>query len=94
MSNYRLYFMNTFNGHIERFEEVESEQDADAVAHALDQQGPLAMELWCEHRKVARFEAVNLATHLLAQRRVLRDTKAHVEPQAHTDDTESESRSA
>ena len=94
MSYYRLYFMNTFNGHIERFEEVESEQDVDAVAHALDQQGPLAMELWCEHRKVARFEAVDLTSHLLAQRRVLRDAKSQVEPQAQSGDPESESRSA
>lgn len=94
MSYYRLYFMNTFNGHIERFEEVESEQDVDAVAHALDQQGPLAMELWCQHRKVARFEAVDLASQLLAQRRVLRDLKAQVEPQVDFADAESESRSA
>lgn len=94
MSYYRLYFMNTFNGHIERFEEVESAQDVDAVARALDQQGPLAMELWCEHRKVARFEAVDLTSHLLAQRRVLRDAKSQVEPQAKSGDPESESRSA
>lgn len=94
MSHYRLYFMNTFNGHIERFEEVESERDVDAVAHASDQQGPLAMELWCDHRKVARFEAVDLASQLLAQRRVLRETKAQVEPEANSGDTESESRNA
>ena len=93
MSYYRLYFMNTFDGHIERFQEMEAEKDEEAIEGALDQQGPLAIELWCEHRKVARFEALDLTSQLLAQRRVLRDAKAQVEPQAYTDQTKSESRS-
>ena len=94
MSYYRLYFLHTFSGHIERFQEMEAERDEEAIERALDQQGSLAMELWCQHRKVARFEAVDLASHLLAQRRVLMDTKAQVEPQANFADVESESRSA
>ena len=94
MSYYRLYFMNTFNGHIEHFEELEAESDMDAVDVALDQQGPLAMELWCHHTKVARFEALDLASQLLAQRRVVKDAKAQRELEISTDETESESRSA
>lgn len=94
MSYYRLYFMNTFNGHIERFQEIEVDRDEEGIAEALDQQGPLAIELWCGHRKVARFEAVDLASQLLLQRRVLKDAKAQVETSAETFDTESESRSA
>ena len=94
MSYYRLYFMNTFNGHIERFQEVEADRDEEAIAEALEQQGPLAIELWCHHRKVARFEAVDLASQLLLQRRVLKDAKAQVEASAQSVDTESESRSA
>ena len=94
MSYYRLYFMNTFNGHIERFQEMEADRDEEAIAEALEQQGPLATELWCRHRKVARFEAVDLASQLLLQRRVLKDAKAQVEASAQSVDTESESRSA
>ena len=94
MSYYRLYFMSTFNGHIERFEEFEANEDADAIARGLDQQGPLALELWCQHRKVARFEPLDLVTQLLARRSAVRATKAQVEAQAPAGDTDSESRSA
>ena len=94
MSYYRLYFMNTFNGHIERFEEFEADEDADGIARGLDQQGPLALELWCQHRKVARFEPLDLASQLLAKRSALRAAKAQVDAQADADGTESESRSA
>ena len=94
MSYYRLYFMHSFSGHIERFDEIEAEEDVDAVAQAFDQQGDLAIEVWCEHRKVARFEAVDLASQLLGHRRVLKDAKAQFETDANSGDTESESRSA
>ena len=92
MSYYRLYFMNTFNGHIERFEEFEADEDTYAIARGLDEQGALALELWCRHRKVARFEPVDLASQLLVKRRMAREAKAQVE--CNSGDSESESRSA
>ena len=58
MAYYRLYFMNPRSGHIDRFESIEAEGDAAAVAAADAHQGRQPMELWCGGRKVARFEAV------------------------------------
>ena len=54
MSDYRLYFMEAFSGHIERFEEFDAADDVAAVVLAETRQGPLSLELWCSHRKVAR----------------------------------------
>ena len=94
MSYYRLYFMDTFYGHIERFEEIEASSDDSALTLAKTRLGPLAIELWCRDRKVARLEALDLSSQLLAQRRVLKAAKAQVEPLIMADDTASENRSA
>ena len=56
MAYYRLYFMNLFSGHIERFEEIGAASDEDAILAASSYVGPEPIELWCGHRKVHRFE--------------------------------------
>ncbi len=71
MSYYRLYFMDAFNGHIERFEDFAAATDEDAVGIALDSEGLRALELWNEDRKVARIEPVSLSSQLLERRRNL-----------------------
>ena len=93
MSYYRLYFMDAFSGHIQRFEEFDADDDRAAVALAESHKGPRALELWCSHRKVARLEAVSLASELLAKRRELKAVKAQVEPTMNVSDPQSESRS-
>ena len=80
MSYYRLYFMSTYSGHIERFEEFVAASDAQAVSLAQSRQGPLALELWCSHRKVEQFPALDLASQLLSQRERLQAVKDQLEP--------------
>jgi hypothetical protein len=94
MSYYRLYFLSTFSGHIERFEEFDAEDDREAVALAETKQGPLPLELWRSHRKVARVETIDLASQLLAQRSALKSAKGQVEPVVSEDDIQLENRSA
>ena len=93
MGYYRLYFMSSFSGHIERFEEFEAGDDAEAIAVAEAKQCPLALELWCSRRKVARVESSDLASQLLTKRRELKGVKAQVEPTTISNDAQSESRS-
>ena len=72
MLYYRLYFMSTLAGRIERFHEFEADTDEAAVAFALERQGMLAIELWQQSRKVARVESLNPGSQMLARRRVAR----------------------
>lgn len=95
MGYYRLYFMNSFSGHIERFEEFDAADDAAAIVLAKAKQGPLALELWCSHRKVTRVNAIDLASQLLAERAERKAVKAKVEPSSIPDeDSKAENRSA
>lgn len=94
MAYYRLYFMNGFSGHIERFEELDAVDDEAAVAFTKSMQGRLSLELWCSHRKVARVEAIDLTSQLLAQRAERKAVKAQVEPVANAKDKKAENRSA
>lgn len=95
MSYYRLYFMSSFSGHIERFEEFDAADDAAAVILAKARQGLFALELWCSHRKVARVNAIDLTSELLAERAARKAVKAKVEPGAIADeDSKAENRSA
>lgn len=93
MSYYRLYFMRTFSGHIERFEEFEAADDAEATSQAQARQCDLALELWCSHRKVARVEPVDLGARILAKRQALNLVKAQLEPQLSAEDAHSQDRS-
>ena len=94
MSYYRLYFMDTFSGHIERFEEFDAVDDGEAKAVAQSKAGELGLELWCSHRKVVRIEPVNLASQLLRDRRKLKAVKARVEPAPNAETIEQANRSA
>ena len=95
MSYYRLYFMETFSGHIQRFEEFDAANDAAAVLLAEGRQGALSLELWCSHRKVARLEALDLTSQLLAQRAERKAVKAQVRLNSNADeDYTAENRSA
>jgi hypothetical protein len=87
--------MNGFSGHIERFDEFDAADDAAAIVLSRTMRGPLSLELWCAHRKVARIEAIDLTSQLLAQRAERKAVKARVEPAANADDnTNAENRSA
>ena len=61
MNYYRLYFMHSFSGHIERVAEFDAPDDDAAATLAGEHLGEAPLELWCEHRKVRRFEAPALA---------------------------------
>jgi DNA-binding transcriptional regulator YiaG len=57
MAYYRLYFLDG-SSHIEHFREFEAITDAAAVAQSEQWRAANAMELWCERRKVKRWEAL------------------------------------
>lgn len=59
MGYYRLYFMNRSNGHIERFEQFDADDDPSAIIVADRHVGNQPLELWSGHRKVRRFEALD-----------------------------------
>ena len=57
MQNYRLYFLNSFSGHIDAVEDMASTDDASAVRLTSERAGQVPIELWRDGRKVARFDA-------------------------------------
>ena len=59
MAYYRLYFMDPRSGHISAFESIDAEGDEAALAAAERHVGGRALELWCQGRKVRRFEPVS-----------------------------------
>lgn len=61
MAYYRLYFMDPRSGHISAFEAIEAEDDETAVRLAEAHLGWQPLELWCQGRKVRRFEAESMA---------------------------------
>jgi len=60
MSYYRLYFMDRFSGHIDRFREFDAEDDGAAVAIAEGWREGRPMELWNRNRKLRRWLAESL----------------------------------
>ena len=62
MAYYRLYFMDARSGHISAFESIEADDDQTASATAEKRVGAQALELWCQGRKVTRFEAIAAAS--------------------------------
>ena len=58
VANYRLYFMDPRSGHITAFEALEAADDQAAIAAAERHRGWQPLELWCQGRKVHRFEAL------------------------------------
>ena len=57
MAYYRLYFMDPRSGHIIAFEPIEAAADEVAIRLAERHVGWQPLELWCQGRKVRRFEA-------------------------------------
>ena len=67
MAYYRLYFFDRFSGHIDHFREYEAPDDASAVCQAADWRELDAMELWCNRRKVKRWESLALVPEVRAR---------------------------
>lgn len=61
MAYYRLYFLDPRSGHITAFESIEADDDEAAAAAAERHRGWQPLELWCQGRKVERFEAAQAA---------------------------------
>lgn len=55
MTQYRLFFINTLSGRIERADVVEAVDDAGAVQACQDRTGYQSLELWCRARRVHCF---------------------------------------
>jgi len=58
MPGYRLYLLDGFSGHIQGVEEIHSADDLGAIALATEQRRQVPAELWCEGRKICRFDAL------------------------------------
>ena len=56
MSRYRLYFLDSRTGSIERFEEFEARDDDHALDLIEPSIGDIPLELWSGGRKVGQFE--------------------------------------
>ena len=57
MAGYRLYFMGARFGQIAHYEDFDAEDDAQAIDVAGLRECNQPLELWCQGRKVASFEA-------------------------------------
>jgi hypothetical protein len=57
MPDYRLYLLNTYNGHIDGVEEFHSADDGEAIHLTALRNYDIPLELWCGGHKVARFDA-------------------------------------
>lgn len=64
MSDYRLYFMDRFSGHIDHRREFIADDDAGALNVAEGWSTGDPMELWQGGRKLKRWEAANHAMPL------------------------------
>ena len=55
MGQYRLYYMRTRDGHIERVEDFEAQDDRQAARFAEDHLAEQPIELWSGPRKICRY---------------------------------------
>jgi histidine ammonia-lyase len=62
MTYYRLYFFGGGNGPIANVRELEMIDDVTAIVAAERLRGMAAMELWCQGRKVRRWEPVGASS--------------------------------
>ena len=58
MSDFRLYLLDRFSGHIQQVEEFPAGSDAEAIACVERRKDRVPTELWCGSRKVRRFDAL------------------------------------
>ena len=56
MAHYRLYFLDSRTGKIERFEEFEARDDDEALGLIEQRIGDQPLELWSGGRKIGQFE--------------------------------------
>lgn len=56
MSEYRLYFLDRISARLERSIAIDAENDAAAVAMALEHEGPQSLELWTQGRRICRIQ--------------------------------------
>lgn len=82
MSYYRLYFFGARTGHIDRFAEFEAPDDRGALALASEHEGAQPLELWCEHRKIARIEPNDGVSQILSRWRTNRTAAADRETES------------
>jgi hypothetical protein len=61
VSEYRLYFMDRFSGHIEHRHDFKAVGDAEAIRIASVWRNGHPMELWQRTRKVQRWEAIEVS---------------------------------
>lgn len=61
MPYYRIYFMNSSNGHIDRAEDLQARDDHEAIATTQPLLDGQPIELWSGTRKVHRFETPSTA---------------------------------
>lgn len=61
MTFYRIYHLRGPRNEVENFHEFDAEDDNAAIAVAETMRRPNAMELWSDHRKVRRWENLELA---------------------------------
>ena len=57
MSQYRLYFMDRFSGHIDHVREFEAAGNAEAIETANNWHEGGPMELWSRHHKLKRWDS-------------------------------------
>lgn len=57
MDHYRLYFLSSDSGHIDRFESIAALDETDALKFAQMYVGSEALELWLGSRLVGTFDA-------------------------------------
>ena len=60
MSYYRLLFMKSADGPVIGAEEIAARDDVEACRIAAERVGPQPLELWCDKRKIKRFQAVEV----------------------------------
>lgn len=77
---YRLYFMDLRSGHIIRFDEYQATDDEAALALAQEKEGANPLEIWSDHRKVARIEAADPAARLVERWRRAWEAQAQTLP--------------
>jgi len=58
MPAYRLYFMDGRSGHIVHSQVFGADDDLRAIAKAGELKGTMALELWCDARKLHHWEPV------------------------------------
>ena len=60
MAYYRLYFLDAFNGRIDRFIQFEVDSDEAAIDFAKEWQGPLTLDLCNGVRRVKHWYPLSL----------------------------------